>query len=161
MLTGNRLDLPDLRVSMEDRIMIRLKSTGIASLFGLVLLIGAGNITAAPSTGLPGRPVVVERKVVIDRPAPVRKATSLRVVRSLASLPIGHTRIIHGGKTYYVHDGIYYSRLAGGYVVVRPVAGIRINSLPRGVTTVRVDGRTLYRYRDVTYRKSGSVFVVV
>ncbi|MEQ8952769.1 MAG: DUF6515 family protein, partial [Gammaproteobacteria bacterium] len=106
------------------------------------------------------RTVVVERDVVV-KPAPVRAAIAATTTAVLRSLPAGHTRLVHAGKTYYFHDGIYYVREPRGYVVVKPVSGIRLTSLPRGYVTVRVGNDLHYRYRDISYRKLGGVFIVV
>ncbi len=46
-------------------------------------------------------------------------------------------------------------------VVVKPVVGMRVVSLPRGYTTIRVDGRTLYRFNNVTYRRVNNYYIVV
>lgn len=129
---------------------------------GLLLFLGISSAEAHPRwyPHSHQRQVVVERQVVV-KPAPVRNV----VVRTVGSLfdtvPDYRIRVVHAGRTYYVADGIYYVRDNGRYRVVRPVSGIRVASLPRGYTTVRIGGVVHYRFNDVTYRKVNNVYVVV
>ncbi len=103
--------------------------------------------------------VVVERDVV--RPGPLRSALALSIGTLVSALPRDYRRVVHNGRDYYFHDGVFYQRHARGYVVVTPARGLRLASLPASHTTVRVNGELLYRYRDVNYRRVGRIFVVV
>ena len=105
--------------------------------------------------------VVVEKQVVV-KPAPVRNVVARALVGQVFdTLPANHVRVVHSGRTYFVHDGVYYVRSGARYTVVKPVAGIRVATLPRGFTTVRINGRTHYRFNDVTYRKVNNYYIVV
>lgn len=105
--------------------------------------------------------VVVEKQVVV-KPAPVRTAVARAVVgATFDTIPANHVRIVHAGRTYFIHDGVYHVRNAGRYTVVKPVAGVRIMTLPSGYSTVRINGRTHYRFNNVTYRRVNNYYVVV
>lgn len=101
------------------------------------------------------------KKEVVVRPAPVRSLFSYAVGSVFDTIPGNYVHVVYGGRNYYVHDGIFFNRVGNRYVVVKPVAGIRIATLPRGYTKVRIDGRTLYRFNDVTYRRVNNYYVVV
>ena len=104
--------------------------------------------------------VVVKQDVVV-RPAPVANLVARTIGSAFNTIPANHVRVVHSGRTYYVHDGVYYVREGARYVVVKPVTGIRVTSLPRGYTTVRIGGRTHYRFNGITYRRVNNYYVVV
>ena len=108
---------------------------------------------------------VVVKKEVVVKPAPVRNLVARTVARTVGTvfdtLPANHVRVVHAGRTYFLHDGIYYARQGARYVVVKPVAGIRVASIPTGYSTVRIGGRTHYRFNNVTYRRVNNYYVVV
>ncbi|MDP6536409.1 MAG: hypothetical protein QGG02_08825 [Gammaproteobacteria bacterium] len=133
--------------------------TGVTT-FGLMLLLGMSSAQASPHHRHVHKHVVIERKAVV-KPAPVRTAIVRVATAALRTLPVGHVRVVHGGRSYFVHDGVYYVKEPRGYVVVRPVGSIRLASLPRGYVSVRVGPDTLYRYNDVYYRRTNGVFIVV
>ncbi len=99
----------------------------------------------------------VVNKVVIERPAPVRTVSAL----SLNRLPIGHVRFLHDDETFYYSEGVYYQERSHGFVIVKPRAGFRVATLPRGYRVVRERGVTFYSFNNVRYRKTGGFFVVV
>lgn len=134
----------------------------VVGLAGLILALGSPVAQAhpGPHRHLHGNTVVVQRNVVVD-PAPVRNLVARTVGEVVTVLPASHIRVSFQGRTWFVDDGVFYSRHPRGYVVVQPVAGLRLASLPRGYTTVR-SGRTVhYRYRGITYRRVNNYFVVV
>lgn len=105
--------------------------------------------------------VVVEKQVVV-KPAPVRTAVASAVVgATFDTIPANHVRVVHAGRTYFINDGVYYVRNAGRYTVVKPVAGVRITTLPSGYSTIRINGRNHYRFNNVTYRRVNNYYVVV
>ncbi len=104
---------------------------------------------------------VVVKKEVVVRPAPVRNLVSYAIGSVFDTIPANHVHVVHAGRNYYVHDGIYFQRVGARYVVVKPVAGVRLATLPRGYTTVRINGRTHYRFNDITYRRVNNYYVVV
>jgi hypothetical protein len=104
--------------------------------------------------------VVVKREVVVQ-PAPLRSALALALGDTVARLPAGHVRLDHRGQAYFYHDGLFYQRQGRGFVVVRPVAGMRISKLPRGYTTVRTGNTVIYRYGHSSYRRVNGFYVVV
>lgn len=132
----------------------------IAASLGLVLGLAVSSAEAHPRLFSHNHHVVVKKEVV-TRPAPVRTAVAYTIGAAFDTLPANHVRVVHSGRNYYFHDGVYFQRNGSRYVVVKPVSGIRITTLPRGYTTVRVDGRTLYKFNNVTYRRVNNYYVVV
>jgi len=137
-----------------------MKLIPLATTFSLVFLVGVSSAQARHHTHLSHKRVAVEHRVVV-KPAPVRTLVHRLTDTRLAVLPKYHIRTVHNGHTYYYHDGIYYLKEARGYVVVKPVSGLRIASLPHGFVTVRVGGDTLYRFNDTYYRRANGVYIVV
>lgn len=137
-----------------------MKILPLATTFCITCLIGIGSAQAAPHHNHIHKRVVVQRQVVV-KPAPVRTAVMHLTSAVITSLPIGHSRIVHAGNTYYYHDGVYYKRAAQGFIIVKPVIGIRVAELPRGYVTVRRGRESLYRVNDVYYRRDNGFYVVV
>lgn len=137
-----------------------MKLIPLATTFGLVFLVGLSSAQARPHTYLSHKRVVVEHKAVV-KPAPIRALVRHLTDVRLTVLPANHVRTIHAGATYYYHDGIYYLQEPQGYVVVKPVAGLRIATLPHGYVTVRVGRDTLYRFNTTYYRRDNGVYIVV
>jgi hypothetical protein len=138
-----------------------MKLLALLSAATFTLFMGMDSVYAGSHPGHSHKRVVVERNVVVHKPAPVRTAISRIVGSVFSSIPASHHRVVHAGRIYYIHDGVYYAKRVNGYVVVNPVAGIRLTSLPRGYTTVRVNGETLYSYNQISYRRTNGVFIVV
>ena len=109
-----------------------MKRFSSAIIFGFALFLGISTVQARPHTIVTHKYVKVERKVVI-RPAPVRKVVNQLSSIRISTLPRDHVRITHVGNTYYYHDGIYYLRDKGGFVVVKPTLGLRkVTVIKRG-----------------------------
>jgi hypothetical protein len=104
--------------------------------------------------------------------------TTYRGDGQIRRLPPGYRTVVVDGDNYYQHNGTYYRRQSGGYVVVkaprssydrspgyrgRPQA-YRENSitrLPRGYREVNYRGNRYYQVNDVYYQRRGSVYVTV
>ena len=102
----------------------------------------------------------VVNKVVVARSAPSRTVTTVSAF-SLNSLPAGYVRFLHDDETFYYSEGIYYQKKPHGFIIVKPRAGFRVATLPRGYRVLRERGATCYSFNNVRYRKHGSFFVVV
>jgi len=100
-----------------------MKQISSTVIFVVALFIGMSTVQARPHTIVTHKHVNVERKVVI-RPAPVRTVVNQLSSIRISTLPREHVRIVHVGNTYYYHDGIYYLRDNGGYVIVKPAPGL-------------------------------------
>ena len=139
-----------------------MKRLMVTASMGLILATGLSVAEAHPRvyTHSHHKHVVVKNDVVV-RPAPVANLVARTIGSAFNSSPANHVRVVHLGRTYYLHDGVYYVKERGRYVVVKPVAGIRVTSLPRGYTTVRINGRTHYRFNNVTYRRVNNYYVIV
>lgn len=138
-----------------------MKLLTLISAATFTFFMGLDSAYAGPHPGHQHKRIVVERNVVVHKPAPVRTAISRVVGSVFHSIPSSHHRVVHAGRIYYIHDGVFYAKRANGYVVVNPVAGIRLASLPRGYATVRINGQTLYRYNQINYRRVNGVYIVV
>ena len=135
---------------------MKLLAIGAAS--ALLLTIGLNSTQAAVVVhkhGVVHRAAVV-RPVVIHKPVVKR-----RVVKVHQPLTLTYTPVVHLGSVYYLRDGIYYRKQANKYLVVAPVSGLRITSLPRNAVVVRISGESLFRANDVYYRQTGGLFIVV
>ena len=87
--------------------------------------------------------------------------------------------IVIGGKPYYYCDGIFYRRVAKGYVVVSspiaatvtvpetgtllpaPAIGSFVASLPAGTQSVMIDGVTYYYGNGVYYQETNFGYQVI
>jgi len=64
-----------------------------------------------------------------------------------------HTRRVHVGKQLYYRDGDrFYSRRAGGFVLVSPPAGVVVARLPIGVIHLEFGGGHYFQSDNVYYR---------
>ncbi|MBN2233167.1 MAG: SH3 domain-containing protein [Deltaproteobacteria bacterium] len=81
--------------------------------------------------------------------------------RVVPHLPQHHRTFIHGGISFFFHDGLYYRHGPRGYIVVRAPIGAFITTLPGGYRTVIVDDRTYYCHQDVYYQPRQTGYVVV
>lgn len=69
--------------------------------------------------------------------------------------------IVYQKSRYYFSDGIWYRAKDKKYVVCAAPVGIRVIRLPRGARVVYINGRRLYKYRNVWYRRVGWCYVVI
>lgn len=107
--------------------------------------------------------VVVRRPhhTVVVRRAHVRYAGLPRWGTVITAAPAGAVIIRSRRHPYYFHNGIFYAQRAGGFVVTRPVAGVRVRVLPAGYRTIVVGPRNYYYYYGTFYVKSsGDEYVV-
>ncbi|MBA4763321.1 DUF6515 family protein [Sphingomonas sp.] len=81
----------------------------------------------------------------------------------VAALPASYTRVVIAGSPYFYHSGIYYTSVAGGYVVVAAPVGARIAVLPAGYRAVVWQGSTYYYVNDTYYTldSATNAYVVV
>lgn len=102
-----------------------------------------------------GTTVVVRRPqhTVVVRKAHVRYAGMPRWGTTVRLVPKDATVIRYRRTSYYFHGGVYYTRKGSQYVVVRPVRGVRVRTLPVGYRTVVVGPANYYYYYGTFYRK--------
>jgi hypothetical protein len=103
------------------------------------------------------RPVHRVRHRVVVRRAHVRYAALPRWGTTVAVAPAAAIVVRAHSNTYHFHNGIYYAPRANNFVVVRPVAGIRVKALPVGFRTVVVTRRNYYYYYGTFYAKAADV----
>lgn len=104
-----------------------------------------------------------------------------------ASLPYGYQTETISGRNYYYHNGSYYQRNSGGYVVIdaprqsryypeykrsRQVVepqrltvttyqpGYRLSRLPSGYRSENLGGSTYYYHNGAYYQRNGGGYVV-
>ena len=132
---------------------------------GCAMLLSATSASADPlHRGVHRQGVVHSHQtvntVVVTRPAPIRTVTRVSALR-LNSLPAAHVRFVHNDETFYYSEGVYYQKKARGYIIVKPRAGFRVATLPRGYRVIREGNATFYSFNNVRYRKLNGFFVVV
>ncbi len=132
---------------------------------GCAMLLSATSASANPLHRGAHRQGVVHshqtvNTVVVTRPAPIRTVTRVSALR-LNSLPAAHVRFVHNDERFYYSEGVYYQRKAHGYIIVKPRAGFRVATLPRGYRVIREGNATFYSFNNVRYRKLNGFFVVV
>jgi hypothetical protein len=142
--------------------------------FITVLLIAAVSLAAFPEKAdaqvrrrkvkvMKPRVVVVKAHPRVVRRAHVRYAALPRWGAAVAMAPAGAVILGPQAAPYYYHSGIYYTRRANNYVIVRPARGIRMKVLPVGYRNVVVGPRHYYYYYGTFYAKAGNAqeYVVV
>lgn len=92
---------------------------------------------------------VVTVRTHVSRKAHVRYAALPRWGAAVTVVPAGAVVI----NSYHFHNGIFYSKRNNGFVVVRPVRGVRIRILPVGYRTIILGPRTYYYYYGTFYTK--------
>ena len=145
----------------KERIM---KSARILLIAVLTLLTFCTSETAEAQHRKRGR-VAKTRVVVVRRPhhaivvrkAHVRYAGLPRWGTVVTAVPDGAVVIQSRRHPYYFHRGVFYSRRNAGFVIARPLPGVRIRVLPVGYRSVVVGPRSYYYYYGTFYVKSGSV----
>ena len=140
-------------------------TTSVTAALACAMLVSAPSVSAEPLHKSNPRHTVVHthrvtNKVVITRPAPIRRLTTVSAI-GLNSLPAGYLRFLHDDETFYFSEGVYYKKKPHGFVVVKPRAGFRVATLPSGYRVVRDGGATFYSFNNVRYRKLGGFFIVV
>jgi hypothetical protein len=102
----------------------------------------------------------------------------------ISSLPRGYRSESISGRNYYYHNGHYYERNSGGYVVIDAPRqsryysdysrfrqggattvttyqpGYRISSLPRGYRSESLGGSTYYYHNGAYYQRNSGGYVV-
>jgi hypothetical protein len=66
-------------------------------------------------------------------------------------LPHTHVTVNHSGVRFFYSNGVFYRRHPRGYVVVRPMIGLRVRSLPFGFTTLYFGAVPYYYYYGSYY----------
>lgn len=70
-------------------------------------------------------------------------------------------KIAYHKTNFHFSQGIWYTKRGTKYVVCAAPVGIKVRTLPRGNKVVRINGRKLYKYKGVWYKKKRGGFVVV
>jgi hypothetical protein len=84
----------------------------------------------------------------------------------LAVLPYGYYPFYWGSDLYYYYGGIFYRPYdGGGYEVTVPPVGAEVPGLPRGASSIVIDGQQFYEFNGVYYQavvndKGKTVYVI-
>ena len=108
----------------------------------------------------------------VETGGPVGSVTTYQAGYETRSLPRGYRTEVIGDESYYTHNGTYYRRGSGGYVVVEAPTRTRgydrggrsqgvIMELPRGYRTINHNGGRYYQDNDVYYQQRGEGYVIV
>lgn len=73
----------------------------------------------------------------------------------VVNVPSGSIVVTRGINSYHYHGGVYYTKRDRGFVVVRPVGGIRIKALPVGHRLILTGKRKYYYYYGTFYTSVG------
>jgi hypothetical protein len=76
-------------------------------------------------------------------------------------LPSDTFRFFLGGIPFFYIGGVYFQSGPGGYVVVTPPIGARIQVLPEGCSYFYFHGRRCYSCDDVFYEELDNAYVVI
>ena len=69
--------------------------------------------------------------------------------------------VVHKGVNFHFANGVWYRFRGGRYVVCAAPIGVTVRHLPRGNKVVRINGRKLYKYQGVWYKKYGRGYMIV
>jgi hypothetical protein len=85
-----------------------------------------------------------------------------RTVR-VEHLPSHYETIVVHKKNYFYHNGFFYNRGPGGYILIGAPIGARLRFLPAGYTIVKFGGLSYYYLNGAYYNyiPSENVYVVV
>lgn len=131
---------------------IRICMLGVALFFGGISEGGLLSLSAAESTqvvtrGKPGR---LDREHH-DR---YRKGDKKKKNYYIKKIPSHYTKVYHGKKCYYYHDGFYYRPCSGGrYERFRPFIGMIVPILPRRVQIVHRHGQEYLLCEGIFYKR--------
>lgn len=130
---------------------IRICMLGMALFFGGVSSGGLQPLHATESTqvvtrGKPGRPGADRHEHRYERKK--KKDHHIR------KIPPHYTKVYHGKKCYYYHDGFYYRPCSGGYYErFRPFIGMIVPVLPRRVHVVHRHGQEYLVCEGIFYKR--------
>lgn len=68
------------------------------------------------------------------------------------TLPPGYRPYYYRGRPYYFHDGVWFERRAGGFIIIRPPVGLQVSVPPSYFTPVWIGGVPYYYADDTYYR---------
>src|SRR5579862_3293285 len=71
----------------------------------------------------------------------------------LAVLPYGYYPFYWGSDLYYYYGGVFYRPYdGGGYEVTVPPVGAEVPGLPRGASSIVINGQQFYEFNGVYYQ---------
>ena len=99
---------------------------------------------------------VVKAHPHVYKRAHIRYAALPRWGTVVATYPAAAVLVRFGGSPFYFYNGIYYAPRQNSYVIVRPVRGVRIRTLPVGYRRILVGPRPYFYYYGTFYVQAGS-----
>ncbi|MEZ5400529.1 MAG: DUF6515 family protein [Bryobacteraceae bacterium] len=112
-----------------------------------------------------GRRNEANKRRYSPRPVPVRGQvrTYARPGYRVAALPGGYARVNVRGGTFFYSGGVFYTRSARDYMVVRAPIGARVRTLPAGFLRFTIGARPFFFVNDIyfSFDERTSEYVVV
>lgn len=125
---------------------------GLFMRLGIIFLAFFTFLAVVPVNDAPARPR--PRRIIVVRP-PLRPGKIIKV------LPPARKVIVFRDKRYFFHNGVFYKRVPGGFVVVKPPVGIIIVRPRVRFKTIWIGGVLYYYYGGIFYRRVPGGFIVV
>lgn len=97
----------------------------------------------------------------VSRRAHVRYKRLPKYRTVVSAAPKTAVVVTHGTNSYRYNSGVFYKKNSRGFVVVRPVRGVRVKVLPKGHRRVVVANRNYYYYYGTFYTSSDQEYKVV
>ena len=88
--------------------------------------------------------------------AHVRYAALPRWGTVVSTYPAAAVLVRLGGSSFYFYNGIYYAPRQNNYIIVHPVRGVRIRTLPVGYRRILVGPRPYFYYYGTFYVQAGN-----
>jgi len=104
-----------------------------------------------------------QRKVYrkVKRRAHLRYAHLPKYRATVNRIPKSAIVVRYKAHTYYFNDGVFYRTNNKRYVVIRPVAGVRISLLPKGYKAISLKSSKYYYYYGNFYKDVKDGYEVV
>lgn len=96
---------------------------------------------------------VVATKTTVKRRPHARYSHLPRRGVVVVKRPRGARVVRFNKRKYWLHNGVYYTRVGSGYKVIRPRRGLRIRILPVGYRRIVVKNRPYFYYYGTYYQR--------
>jgi hypothetical protein len=107
-------------------------------------------------------PITYRQKKVCKPVIPHARYMGLPAQQSFhTKLPVQAVKVTQREEFLYYHNGIYYKPVNSGYLIVQPLSGTQIHSLPAGHIKVKMGTRNYYYYYGTFYIEDEDCYVSV
>ena len=105
--------------------------------------------------------IVIAIPLVLAIPVVDAAQRDHRQHRPIKTLPTGHHRVAHRGKSYFYSAGRFYRHTNGTYVVISAPIGAIVPSLPVGYISFGIGIRRHFYFAGVYYQQVNTGYEVV